>query len=344
MSNDATFSDNDASLVPHPKPPTPPPEPSITNVQPLVDPPPPYPSPNRRPRAGTNRSTRRIAQISGDGLSITTTNPVENDALSTTDDGTETTPLLSPRRRPRTMSHSTVMSTQSLAQTALSLFQADEDDGGSPLALEETSSQSQTIPSSRRARRYFRVLWKNSYYRSLAHLMFINFPFALAAFVYLFVGTLTGTTLLIALPLGAVICWFNLVGARAFARGEISLQTYFHGPLSIQPPNPPNPIFSRPSVDHSASSIEAGRTGSHGNSSFLRNTYEMFTDQTSYQAIFYFLVIKPAITLFLTVTLLIVVPVSFALVLPAPAVLRAVKRIGVWQANVALEGLSRPRL
>ena len=31
----------------------------------------------------------------------------------------------------------------------------------------------------------------------------------------------TGTTLLIALPLGAVICWFNLAGARAFARGEV---------------------------------------------------------------------------------------------------------------------------
>lgn len=69
-----------------------------------------------------------------------------------------------------------------------------------------------------------------------------------------------------------------------------------------------------------------------------------FMDQTSYQAIFYFLVIKPSVTLFLTVVLLVVVPVAFALILPAPAVLRAVKRVGNWQANLAIEGLSRPRL
>ena len=60
--------------------------------------------------------------------------------------------------------------------------------------------------------------------------------------------------------------------------------------------------------------------------------------------LFYFLVIKPSITLFLTLALIVLVPLSFILVVPAPAVLRAVKRIGVWQANIALEGLLLPQL
>ena len=32
----------------------------------------------------------------------------------------------------------------------------------------------------------------------------------------------TGTTLMIALPLGTVLCFLDLLGARAFARGEVS--------------------------------------------------------------------------------------------------------------------------
>lgn len=40
--------------------------------------------------------------------------------------------------------------------------------------------------------------------------------------------------------------------------------------------------------------------------------------------IFYFLVIKPSITLFLSIVLVIVVPVVFLLVFPAPALLRYV--------------------
>lgn len=65
----------------------------------------------------------------------------------------------------------------------------------------------------------------------------------------------------------------------------------------------------------------------------------MFTDWTSYQALFYFLIIKPSITLFLTIFLLVVVPVSYVLVVPAPMVLRIVRKLGIWQANVAVEGL-----
>jgi len=73
--------------------------------------------------------------------------------------------------------------------------------------------------------------------------------------------------------------------------------------------------------------------------SFYKNTHAMFTDPTTYQALFYFLVIKPSITLLLSIALVVVVPISFVLVLPAPAVLRAVRKLGVWQANVAVEGL-----
>ena len=64
-----------------------------------------------------------------------------------------------------------------------------------------------------------------------------------------------------------------------------------------------------------------------------------FTDPTSYQALFYFLVIKPGITIVVSLLLIILVPISFVTVLPAPAVLRLVRRLGIWQANIAVEGL-----
>jgi hypothetical protein len=65
-----------------------------------------------------------------------------------------------------------------------------------------------------------------------------------------------------------------------------------------------------------------------------------FTDPVSYQNLFYFLVVKPASTLLIFLGLLILVPPSFVLVVPFPAVLRAVRKIGILQANVALESLS----
>jgi len=337
--------DVDTQSIVFPKPPTPiqddvaDTQSALPNAPPLADPPPPYPTPSRdrRLRVGTTRSARRLAQLSGDSISVVSI--ADADPLSPTEDGAETTPLLSPHRRPRTVSHSTILSTQSMAHTVMSIFQADDE--AEPLETrDENETTSLNLPASRGWRRYFRPLRKSSYYWPVAHLLFINFPYALLAFVYLFVGTLTGTALLIALPIGVVLCWFNLWGARAFARGEIFLQCRFHGPLAIQPPDPPNPIFSRPRID--VSSLESGDQTVP--QTFLKNTYDMFMDQTSYQAIFYFLVIKPSVTLFLTVVLLVVVPLAFALILPAPAVLRAVKRVGNWQANLAIEGLSRPRL
>ncbi|KAJ3749557.1 hypothetical protein DFH05DRAFT_1477257 [Lentinula detonsa] len=211
---------------------------------------------------------------------------------------------------------------------------------------------------------YFRPLTRPVYWRSLTHLVLVNFPFALAAWVYLFVFTVTGTTLLIALPLGAILCFFNLLGARAFSRAEIFIQTRFHSPLhyplsvlhaAASSPTTTTassstpithliatyPIFTR-SRHPSASELESGQAvvGEEVmEMSFYKNTYSMFTDPTSFQALFYFLVIKPAITLlFITFFLTICVPL-LVLVIPAPVVLRVCRRIGRWQAVVAVEGL-----
>jgi hypothetical protein len=50
-------------------------------------------------------------------------------------------------------------------------------------------------------------------------------------------------------------------------------------------------------------------------------------------------VIKPAITLLLTIGIWGVGVPMMVFVVPVPAVLRAVRRLGIWQANVAVEGL-----
>jgi hypothetical protein len=71
-------------------------------------------------------------------------------------------------------------------------------------------------------------------------------------------------------------------------------------------------------------------------------TIRQFTDSTSYRALFYFLVIKASITLLLSIVLLVFVPISLGLIFPAPAMLRAVRRLGIWQANIAVEGLYIP--
>ncbi|THH31389.1 hypothetical protein EUX98_g2776 [Antrodiella citrinella] len=185
--------------------------------------------------------------------------------------------------------------------------------------------------------RYFRPMFKRAYYSALFHLLILNFPYALAAWVYLFVFTLTGTTTLMALPVGALLCFLDLLGARTFARGELSIQTTFHGPLAYPDPSPPHPIFTRVRAPTPAE-METGVNVVYERS-FYRNAYSMFTDSTSYQSLFYFLVIKPGITVLLFLTLAVLVPVCFVLILPAPAVLRLVRRLGIWQANVAVEGL-----
>ncbi|KAF9061503.1 hypothetical protein BDP27DRAFT_1337965 [Rhodocollybia butyracea] len=73
--------------------------------------------------------------------------------------------------------------------------------------------------------------------------------------------------------------------------------------------------------------------------SFYRNAYSMFTYSTYFQVLFYFLVIKPAITLFFSLFFLIVCVTLLVLVVPAPIVLRVCRGIGKWQAVVAVEVL-----
>ncbi|KAJ7238677.1 hypothetical protein C8J57DRAFT_1528617 [Mycena rebaudengoi] len=68
---------------------------------------------------------------------------------------------------------------------------------------------------------------RNAYDKSLLHLHVINFPCALAAFLFTVVFNVTGTTLLMALPLGALLSFFNLIGVRALDRGELALQTKY---------------------------------------------------------------------------------------------------------------------
>lgn len=142
-----------------------------------------------------------------------------------------------------------------------------------------------------------------------------------------------------ALPLGAVLCFLDLIGARAFARGELYLQTTFHYPLFFPVPNPPMPIFTRTRIP-TPTEIEDGiAIRPMKEQSFYKNAYALFTDPTSYMPLFYFLVLKPPLTILLSVFLVCIVPISFVLVLPAPAMLRLVRRLGVWQANIAVEGL-----
>ncbi|KAF8069915.1 hypothetical protein FPV67DRAFT_1485413 [Lyophyllum atratum] len=344
----------------------------------ITDPPPPYPSRDRR-RAG--RPTRHAQRIqtsihtqfpSGESFSDheAQSSPLTGLAAGSFSDEheegetAEAVPFLTTNHarrlsgRPRTLSHTSTASTApSLAQTVFSLFRtededgfAEELDGGRQIYLPLSSDEENALRPDRHKggffcsaswRRYFRPLVKKAYWRSLFHLAVLNFPYALAAWVYLFIFTVAGTTLLMALPLGAILCFFNLLGARAFARGELALQTRFHSPLSYPTPYPPRPIFTRRREATSAE-VEAGRAASGGfvpERSFYKNAYAMFADPTSYQSLFYFLVIKPSITLVFSLVLIVFVLPAMILVLPAPAALRAVRRLGIWQANVAIEGL-----
>ncbi|KAJ3506014.1 hypothetical protein NLJ89_g7109 [Agrocybe chaxingu] len=344
------------------------PPPALPDVPESVisDPPPPYPSRERRTR--TPRTHRTHGRTPGSQHTQTSSGDTQSDdgrVVPYTDDDvgepTERTPFLSPRirhTRPRSHSHtSTTSAAPSLAQTVLSLFQTEDEvcfgevlDDRQQLspgedAVSVVSSRRGTGFFSRAAwRRYFRPVARRAYYRALFHLAVLNFPYALVAWVYLFVFTVTGTTLLVALPLGAVLCFFDLLGARAFSRGELALQTRFHSPLLAHPPPyPPRAIFTR-CREPTAEEIESGqvqlsRNGLVREKSFYKNAYAMFTDPTSYQALFYFLVIKPAITLLISIGIIAVGLPLIILVLPAPAVLRAIRKIGIWQANVAIEGL-----
>lgn len=85
-----------------------------------------------------------------------------------------------------------------MAQTVLSLFGPDEvdADANGNAARQDVEEETSTASTSRKSlKRYFRPLWRRSYYLPLAHLLLINFPFALITFLYLFVGTLVSRDL-----------------------------------------------------------------------------------------------------------------------------------------------------
>ncbi|KAH9964932.1 hypothetical protein BC827DRAFT_1259472 [Russula dissimulans] len=312
------------------------------------DPPPPYPSRDRRQRR--RRTTLEVSSADSDDFAF----PGSTHVGPHPD---ETTPLLgvsSLTRRPRTLSLSSAASiSPSLAQTVVSAFRMDLDSDmeyaddtshshGLPVdgPLDDDRLPSHTPRTTRRRARwrsYFRPMGRRAYWAALLHLLVFNFPYALFAWIYLFVFTLLGTILLVALPLGAVLCFFDLLGARVLARGEVALQGTFHGPLAYSLEGHVYPIFTRLRIP-TPEEVEAG-LGSRHERSFYRNSFSMLTDPTSYQALFYFLVIKPGITILLSLLLIVVVPVSLALIVPAPAMLRLVRRLGIWQANVAVEGL-----
>ncbi|KAI0297938.1 hypothetical protein BC826DRAFT_1090770 [Russula brevipes] len=296
------------------------------------DPPPPYPSRDRRHRR--RRPTIEVSSADSDDFTF----PGGGAPAAHPD---ETTPLLARPRPAASIS-------PSLAQTVVSAFRMDLDSDGEeadddtshrpPLDgthsddhLSHAHGMSRRPARGRRARwrHYFRPVGRKAYWSALLHLMVFNFPYALVAWVYLFVFTLLGTILLVALPLGAVLCFFDLLGARALARGEVALQSSFHGPLAYPLEGHVYPIFTRFRV-LTPEEVEAGLAPRHERS-FYRNSFSMFTDPTSYQALFYFLVIKPGITILLSLLLIVLVPSRFALSL--------VRRLGIWQANVAVEGL-----
>jgi hypothetical protein len=170
----------------------------------ITDPPPPYPSRERRSR--TLRSSRgrsgRI-QTSHANHNVRISSYVDEDAAAREPD--ETTPILS--TRPRSHSHtSTISAAPSLAHTVLSLFQFESDDGvyfhdgaedrqllssgnDNGSLLQSSQSHSTAFFSSAALKRYFRPLIRKSYYAALFHLIVVNFPYALAAWVYLFIFT-----------------------------------------------------------------------------------------------------------------------------------------------------------
>jgi hypothetical protein len=167
------------------------------------EPPPPYPSRERR-----HRRRRTAVESSGadsdDHTFLGTAHPPPH--LD------ENTPLLgvsSPTRRTRTMSLSSAASiSPSLAQTVVSAFRMDLDSDGED--GEETAHDRPavgTLPDDHlshapaltrhrargwrsRWRHYFRPVGRRVYWSALLHLLVINFPYALLAWVYLFVFTL----------------------------------------------------------------------------------------------------------------------------------------------------------
>ena len=195
--------------------PPPPPPPLIEVCDPLItDPPPPYPSRERGLRASrSSRGRSGRTQTSHGDHDARIPSYVDEDNAA---EPNETTPFLSPSRRAghhattgRPRSHSltsTISPVPSLTHTVLSLFQFDADDGvrlgdgpddrqlliagNDNGSLRSSQSYHTSFFSSAAWKRYFRPLSRKSYYIALFHLAVVNFPYTLAAWVYLFIFTL----------------------------------------------------------------------------------------------------------------------------------------------------------
>lgn len=184
---------------------------------PTNDPPPPYPSPERRSR--TLRTSRRHAQRAA--LHIPTRTTLDPDAaeqaLHPHFPPSETTPLLRPSRRRRANSHaSTIVSSSSFTQTVLSFCQDSESESDVQMQRNEhqdlVGRGGTQVPGrwSRRKRawaRYFRPMGRKAYYAAVFHLLVLNFPFALVAWIYLFVFTLVSGQRLGSGQLGGTRWW-----------------------------------------------------------------------------------------------------------------------------------------
>ena len=154
----------------------------------IPDPPPPYPDPQRRPHR-SSRSRPPAHSIDSDE---------DRDG-----DSTENTPFLLINR-----AHSTRHSRQpafcygtggaSFTQALLSLFRGDDDEEadvqwpGVTFAVDGPRPEincPKLLLYSASWKRYFVPLRSRVYYRALLHLLLLNFPYALIAWVYLFVFT-----------------------------------------------------------------------------------------------------------------------------------------------------------
>lgn len=201
-----------------------------------IDPPPPYPSRERRsPRIrrqgrGVHGHTRLTPTADSDHVDAHVQrgqSPSRHSFPGSEPEVGENTPLLAPpsprslrchthrlNGRRRSLSHTSLVSyasaAPSLAQTVISLFQPEvdydtdvdydllSDSERSPAVWLEGQEQcdraaqrSQWNMCSRTAwRRYFRPVRMKVYHMALLHLMVLNFPYALAAWIYLFVFTL----------------------------------------------------------------------------------------------------------------------------------------------------------